>query len=320
MDYILLYPKILMYSYLIMVAYSTIEICCTLLGIHKINRGKLPNWFNYIITVFIAIPQYVIKILIKLVLGKTVIISLPMMLLTRPFRLWSRRVVYNYCIYFDVYLDRLNERRHTLNIDGDKWLLRPSDSKLEYNIKHGEIRVLNKWYSLIMFPIANAIWVWHDDDCEHDITTRDYNTKIYFKQVAKWLPKSITDRYRTITAARIENNLSGVITCNIRGRYFDVGDLEVLEFGLIPAILWNIRNGMYNFNYMYEDIMVDSYNHFYKLFEFRLFKKNKVWHFGYIKGNVLKPQYNGRAVWTDEDLHRLDTPLVNEPFFVKQEK
>lgn len=317
MEYLLIYLKILIFSFSFMIIFSQIELVFTLLGIHKIDRRKLPTFVNILFTIFIAIPQYIVKILIKLILGKTVVISLPMMLTTRPFRLWSRQIVYNYCMYYDVYLARLKERNPIISIYMDYWILTPTDRQLEYDIQYGKIKVLNKLYVTFIFPIANAIWVWHDDDCEHDITTRDYNTKIYFKQVSKWLPKLLSDKCRTQTAANIENKNDGVITCVKRGRYFDVGDLEELEFNLISAILWNIRNGMYNFNYYYEDIKPYNYNHFYKLFKFKLFNKNKIWHFGYIKDNIEKPNYNGRAVWLDEDLHRLDIPLVNEPFFKK---
>lgn len=247
---------------------------------------------------FFAWIQFTIIVLNKVLSGKTVIVSLPMILITYKAKRWARNKVYNYFLQNELTLKRLNSRVPVLA--GNKYFL--TKSKMTEYDTMGYI-YYNKVGSLT-YILASFIWLWHDDDNSYDMTSGLYAYEVYRGKYWGWLPMSIRKHCRTRDNVEEEGGVDpDNYICRKKGKYFDVGDMYNNEFTLVAGILWNIRNGMYNANYYYEEIVPDSWNDIYKVFKFKIKNKEYVWHFGFMR-NTHNPEHMGRAVWFTEDIDR----------------
>lgn len=175
-----------------------------------------------------------------------------------PFRAYSRNVVYNYVLQNNIYLPRLLEREPTFE-NGFYELKNIRKIKLDGFIEYRKISKIE--YYLVLW----LLWVWVDDDSNYD----------------------------TYDGIRNENH-------DMFGNAFDLGDVRGLYpmFNFKRASLWNIRNAMYNFNYMFEEIRENDPMNFYVKFH------NLGWHFGYIPYS--NSSRKGRLVWFAEDYDKLD--------------
>lgn len=298
------YGVFLILSLLFTLLFPIFDVISVKSGLSKFNRleysVKHPKLSVVVLPIlsFMAWIQYIAIVLNKLISGKTVIVSLPMMLITYKGKRWARNRVYNYFLDNGLTLKRLNARDPILV--GRRYML-TKGRQTEYGVT-GYIEY-NRVSSL-EYILASFIWLWHDDDNSFDMTSSSYAYEVYKGIYWNWVPMFIRKHCRTRENIIEEGGVDpDRYICRKKGKYFDIGDIYENEFTLVAGIFWNIRNGMYNANYYYEEVLPDSWNDIYKVFKFRLFGKDIVWHFGYMR-YTYNPEHIGRAVWFNEDLTR----------------
>lgn len=228
--------------------------------------------------------RYFLIILFKLI-SKTPI-GWIMFHLVRHFRRYARNTVYNYVIQNKVYLKRLLERPlikvpgHFL-INGKETFCYKIDSY--HNSEGGYIKYRHitsiEYYFALWF-----IWIWIDDDSNHDTMDKGFIEKIISGKHMSFLHESWKEKLKAIKFKR-------------HGNSFDMGDNMDEEFHWLGSTLWNIRNTAYNFNYMFEECLPSNKNFFYH----RITNKYIDWHFGFIPYGSRA----GRMVWFTEDIDKV---------------
>lgn len=287
------------------IMFPIFDVISVKIGLQKFRREEYKQNHKYLkflvlpLLSFIAWIQWFLVMVNKLITGKTVIVSLPMMFLTYKFKRRARNIVYNFILKNGMQLKRLEERK-PVYAQG-KYIL-TNGRQTEYN----EVGyIVSKDVSALKYIVANFLWVWHDDDNSFDMTSGGFSYKVYIGKHWGWLPFAIRKYCRTRDNVSDESGIDPYnYICKKRGKYFDVGDIYEDEFVIISGILWNIRNGMYNANYFYEEIRPGGWNDVYFKCKFKIFKYDIHWHFGYMR-NTIDPGHLGRSVIFIEDIDRI---------------
>ena len=277
---------------------------------------SLPNPFGTIINVIriilIALPVFIIKIIVKLIFTKIPGIPQIMFLWVKGDRINIRNKVYSYCLDNAIYISRLWERTPSCDLKTRNFILKCVGDNKENN-KFG--LVIKEEQSTIAFLYALFKWLWLDDDSNVDIYDMKYNIRLNSGEQISWLPKFIRDKC--------------LFEYKLLGDSFDLGTKRIKEdFHFWPAIIWNLRNSGYNYNYFFEDINVTTFNmiNFYygftisKMPQFEEYDEDNpkslkdrfmfapmYFHFGYIPSEISTKNgaYGGRLVSFTEDTRRV---------------
>lgn len=160
-----------------------------------------------------------------------------------PFRAYARSIVYNYILQNQKkhLLGRLWERDPVLTVkDGcTGYILHDvvHDVGREGFVKCRKVNAL-KFYLVVIF-----IWMWLDDDANHDTTDLGY--------ISSWF---IGER-RNRTFAKVVNWLTGNIVPgeHLFGNSFDLGDYRDIKpfFNFWCTFFWNVRNTGMNYQYLW---------------------------------------------------------------------
>jgi len=185
--------------------------------------------------------KYLYYIILTIFILVRKIIAIPYFWFVIPFRGYARSVVYNYILQNDMYLKRLVERKPKWDKDKNGWVLR---SPWHLNAVDGFVK-FRKVSRLKYYLVYFFIWGWLDDDANNDLYDAGHSQSVGNLKYVKKIPILSRVILEEASIGKLEDLHYGF------GNTFDLGDLKYRNrFQLISTIIWNFRNGAYNFNYM----------------------------------------------------------------------
>jgi len=185
--------------------------------------------------------KYLYYIILTIFMLVRKIIAIPYFWFVIPFRGYARSVVYSYVLRNNVYLKRLLERDPKWDYKKEGWVLR---SPWHKNAADGFVK-FRKVSKLKYYLVYFFIWGWLDDDANNDLYDAGHSQRVGNLKYVKKIPILSRGLLEEAHIGKLEDTYWGF------GNTFDLGDLKYKnKFQLFSTIVWNFRNGAYNFNYM----------------------------------------------------------------------